>query len=72
MHEPGIGTEPAGQVVNHLVTPDGFGKPAAAVFPCGEFGQLALVIRLERCAVGIHFRQVARHFRRVDAGIEIG
>ena len=72
MNEAGIGAEPAGKIVDRLVTPDRFGEPAAAVFPGDAFRQLALVVALERDAVGIHLLQVARDFGGVDAGIEIG
>ena len=72
MNEAGIGAEPAGEIVDRLVAPDGLGKPASAVIAGNVFRELALVIRFERCAVGIHLLQIARDFGRVDTGIKIG
>ena len=72
MNQTGIGAEPAGEIVDRLVAPDRLGEPFAAVFPGGLFRELALVVGLKRDAFGIHLFEVARDFRRVDTGIEIG
>ena len=72
MNEAGIGAEPAGEIVDRLVAPDGLGKPASAVVAGDAFRELALVVRFKRGAVGIHLLQIARDFGRVDTGIKIG
>ena len=72
MDEAGIGAEPAGEIVDRLVAPDGLGEPASAVVAGNAFRQLALVVRLKRGAVGIHLLQIARDFSRVDTGIKVG
>ena len=71
MNEAGIGTEPARDVVDRLITLHGLREPAAAVFARGMFRKLALVVGLKRDAFAIHLLEVARDFRRSDAGIEI-
>ncbi len=72
MDQPGIGAEPAGEIVDCLIAPDRPGEPLAAVLLRGVFGELALVVGLKRDAFGIHLVEVALHFRRVDTGIKIG
>jgi len=60
------------EIVNRLIALHRPGKPGAAAVPCRKFGKLALVVCLKRDAIGIHLREVTRHFRCVDPGIEIG
>ena len=72
VNQTGIGAEPAGEIVDRLIAPDRLGEPRAAALLRRPFGELALVVGLKRDAIGIHLLEVARHFRRVDAGIEIG
>src|SRR5262249_2521285 len=47
-------------------------EPFSAIFVCCACCELALVVGLERDAIGIHRFEIARHFRRIDPGIEIG
>jgi hypothetical protein len=72
MKQAGIGSEPAGQIVDRLVAPDRFGEPPAAVLFCGALRKPALVVGLKRDALGVHPCEVARNLRRVDTGIEVG
>ena len=72
MNQAGIGPEPAGKIVDRLVAPDRFGEPLAAALFRGLFRKLAFVVGLKRDAFGVHPCEVARDFRRVDTGIEIG
>ncbi len=72
MNQPGIGAETPCEIVDRLVPPYRFGKPASAILSCGKFREFALVVRLKRDAICIHLLEVAGDFRRVDAGIEIG
>ncbi|MGY4367798.1 hypothetical protein ACVW1A_003863 [Bradyrhizobium sp. LB1.3] len=72
MDETGVGAETAGEVVDRLIASHGFSEPFSAIFLCCSCCELALVVRLERDAIGIHLCEIARHFRRIDPGIEIG
>ncbi len=71
MHQASIRAEPAGEVIDRLIASDRLGQPCAAVIACGMFRKPALVVGLKRDAIGVHFREVARHFGRVDPAIEI-
>ena len=72
MNKAGIGAEPAGEIVDRLVAPDGLGEPASAIVAGDVFRELAFVVRFKGCAVGIHLLQIARDFGGVDTGIKIG
>ena len=72
MDETGIGAETAGEIVDRLIASHGLREPFSAIFVCCACCELALVVRLERDAIGSHRFEIARHFRRIDPGIEIG
>ena len=72
MNQPGIGTEAAREIIDRLIAPHCFGKPASAIFLGGVFRKLAFVIGLKRDAFFIHLLQITSDFRCVDAGIKIG
>ena len=60
MNEAGVGTETACEIVDRLVTPHRFGKPASAIFLGGVFRKFALVVGLKRDAFFIHLLQITR------------
>src|SRR3954463_2965164 len=72
MNEASVRAEPAGEVVDRLIASHGFCEPFSAIFLCCSCCELALVVRLERDAIGIHLCEIARRFRRIDSGIEVG
>ena len=72
VHEPGIGAEPAHQIVDRLVAPHRFGERRAALRGAGERRELAFVGLLESDTVGIGAVEIALDRRIVEAGIKVG
>ncbi len=71
MNEPGIGAEPAHQIVDRLVTAHRRGKRRAAVCAARHGGELAFVSGLEVDAFGVDAVKVALDGRIVEAGIKV-
>ena len=72
MDEPGIGAEPAGEIVDRLIAPDRFGEPLPPSSFAVPVPRACPCSRSRRRRIGIERVEVARDFRRVDPGIEIG
>jgi len=62
----------AGKIVDRLIALHGPCEPASAALSCRPLGELAFVVVLKRDTFGIQPVEIARHFRRVDRGVEIG
>ena len=71
MDEPGIGGEPAEQIVEPLVALDGFRERAAGVGAVRKRGEPALEVLLEGDRVLIRPVEIAFHRRVVDAGVKV-
>ena len=72
MQEPGIGAEPAHQIVDRLIAAHRFGERRAGLRRARQLGELALVGLLEGDAVGVGAIEIALDRRIVQAGIEVG
>ena len=72
MNEPGIGAEPAHQIVDRLVAPHRLGELSAGRGRSRQPGELALVCILERDALDIGAIEIAFDRRIVEAGIKVG
>ncbi len=71
MDETGIGAEPAGEIVDRLITANSVREPHAAAGLGRLFRELALVISFERRAFGVDLVEIPRNLRRVDRRVEI-
>ncbi len=69
MKEPGIGAEPAHQIVNRLVTPHRFRQRSAAAG--GKRGELSLKRRLEVGTFDVDPVEIALDGGIVEAGIKV-
>ena len=72
MHEARERTDPSKQIVERLVALHRLGERRSGVGPIRNGAELALVVTLERKALGIAAIEVALHIRIVDPGVEVG